>query len=134
MPIFSYYCYIHSLNIITYSGADAIYLNGKHGWCVKVFIWNLQCIDGHPSVLEQVGEDNHVAIHGGLVSQCAVVFVKGDGIYLLSSEHATLEREREREIERDVKLPEGKQLLSHTKKVQKRSSVPAKLSITCTTE
>ena len=78
-----------------------MYLNGKHGWCGKVFIWNLQCIDGHPSVLEQEREDNHVAVHGSLVGQCAVVFVKGDGIDLLSIEHATLEGERERERERE---------------------------------
>ena len=73
------------------SRAVSVYLNGEHGRCGKVFIWNLQCVDGHPSVFDQEGEDNNVAVHGGLVCQCAVVFVKGHGVDLLTGEHAALE-------------------------------------------
>ena len=32
-----------------------------------------------------------MAVHGGLVGQCAVVFVKGHGVDLLIGEHAALE-------------------------------------------
>ena len=32
-----------------------------------------------------------MAIHGGLVGQCAVVFVKGHGVDLLIGKHAALE-------------------------------------------
>ena len=32
-----------------------------------------------------------MAVHGGLVGQCAVVFVKGHGVDLLIGKHAALE-------------------------------------------